>query len=517
MTNGSVPPLSVQLSQTLRGHTSDVNAVLFSPTSSHLLASCSSDKTIRLWNLNNQSSTTLTRHTYQVHWLCFSPILSEENQNDSAAKYMASVSTDGTCLLWDLSTVSVLKEYKHDSESPIRVCQFSADGTLLATGQFLCSVEQFDFAFHLAGDDELINLWDITTASSRPVKTLTGHSASIVALRFFSNLLISGSFYGDLKLWSIDSSFTGHLYIEREAHDLGVTCIDVHSPVSTESHHHHHPPYLIASGGNDNFVKIWHCSSSSKHHLTLIKTLKKHTCAVMCVAFGIEHYLASGSGDKTVVIWNYDTGHLVHQFNAHTRYVTCCSFSLDGQYLVSGSNDRMVNIWKINYLENETKKDDDEQKDKVIDKEEYELISIEQWPTEMVKQWLEQFQIRTKLNLTGNDLLAKSDHEILEIFGRNDQLLTELSSLKHKHFIKQFASKKTNEKSIPNEYLCPITHEIMTDPVCVSDGYTYERKAIEEWLTKKQSSPILNLSIQGTQLYPNKVLKMLIDQYMQQS
>ncbi|UJR16374.1 hypothetical protein I4U23_003277 [Adineta vaga] len=504
-----VSPVSIRLVQTLRGHTSDVNTVIFSPTHSvsPLLASCSSDKTVRLWNLNDQSSTTLTRHTYQVHCLAFSPILNEKN--DSTTKYMASVSTDGTCLVWDLTTISVLKEYKHDSGSPIRVCQFSLDGVLLAT----------------AGDDELINLWDITAISSRPVKTFVGHSASIVALRFFSNLLISGSFYGDLKLWTVDSSFTGHIHFEREAHDLGVTCVDVLSPSSTESHHHHHhhPPYLIASGGNDNCVKIWHCSSSSKHQLTHIRTLKKHSCAVMCVSFGIKHYLASGSGDKTIVIWNYETGHLVYQFDAHARYVTCCSFSLDGQYLASGSNDRMVNIWKIDYCDNEN--DIEDREEKKSQNYQFKIHPIDQWTNEMVHQWLEQFNVKTKLNLTGNDLLSKSDSELLDLFNRNEKLLNELSSLRHKLFVQQISTKKneqnsksadTDQATIPNEFLCPITHELMTDPVCVCDGYTYERKAIEEWITKKQTSPMMNISIKNTQIYSNKNLKMLIDKYVQQ-
>lgn len=344
------------------------------------------------------------------------------------------------------------------------------------------------------------------------MKTLTGHSASIVALRFFSNLLISGSFYGDLKLWLVDSSFTGHIYFEREAHDLGVTCIDVLSPQSIENHHHHHhPPYFIASGGNDNLVKIWHCSSSSsKQHLTLIRTLKRHSCAVMCVSFGAKEYLASGSGDKSIVIWNYETGHLVHQFTAHARYVTCCSFSIDGRYLASGSNDRLVNLWKIGYPDSEKAKSN-----KI---KEFESIPIDQWTVEIVQQWLEQFNIKTNVNLTGNDLLSKSDNEINELFNKNEQLSNELSSLRHKHFLQRIASKKSSQAtSIPNEYLCPITHEIMIDPVCVSDGFTYERKAIEEWLTKKQTSPIINSSIEGTQIYPNKILKMLIDRYIEQN
>lgn len=133
MTSGS---LSVELVHTLRGHTSDVNTVLFS---SSFLASCSSDKTIRLWNLDDQSSTALTRHTYQVHCLAFAAL-----DGQTSVKYMASVSTDGTCLLWDLKSISVLKEYRHESGSPIRVCQFSADGLLLATGERFSSLSVFE-------------------------------------------------------------------------------------------------------------------------------------------------------------------------------------------------------------------------------------------------------------------------------------------------------------------------------------------------------------------------------------
>ncbi len=35
---------------------------------------------------------------------------------------------------------------------------------------------------------------------------------------------------------------------------------------------------------------------------------------------------------------------------------------------------------------------------------------------------------------------------------------------------------------IPEEYMCPITQELMLDPVFTYDGQTYEREAIENWL-----------------------------------
>ena len=42
--------------------------------------------------------------------------------------------------------------------------------------------------------------------------------------------------------------------------------------------------------------------------------------------------------------------------------------------------------------------------------------------------------------------------------------------------------------SPPHQYLCPITHEIMTDPVNTEAGQTYERAAIESWFRENHST-----------------------------
>ena len=225
----------------------------------------------------------------------------------------------------------------------------------------------------------------------------------------------------------------------------------------------------------------------------------------MCVTFGLDSLLASGSGDKTIIIWNYHTGHSIHQFEAHSRYVTCCAFSPSGDYLASGSNDRLVKVWRVASPEKIPK-----------EQSEYQLTPIEQWTNEMVDEWAKRYRVKLAVQLTGTDLLSKSDHQISELFQYNEDLLREFTVLRHQNFLRQVETSRSNPSSIPNEYLCPITHEMMRDPVCVSDGYTYERKAIEEWLAKKQTSPMINCAIAGTQLYSNKVLKMLIEQYVQQ-
>ena len=36
--------------------------------------------------------------------------------------------------------------------------------------------------------------------------------------------------------------------------------------------------------------------------------------------------------------------------------------------------------------------------------------------------------------------------------------------------------------NIPNDYICPITNDIMFTPVIAADGLSYEQSAILEWL-----------------------------------
>ena len=41
---------------------------------------------------------------------------------------------------------------------------------------------------------------------------------------------------------------------------------------------------------------------------------------------------------------------------------------------------------------------------------------------------------------------------------------------------------------VVSSFLCPITQEVMTDPVLTSDGHTYERDAIEHWCVPPTSA-----------------------------
>ena len=62
-----------QYKATLKGHTSHIKSIAFSPDG-RTLATGSSDDTVRLWDINTgQHKTTLIGHTYTIHSIAFSP------------------------------------------------------------------------------------------------------------------------------------------------------------------------------------------------------------------------------------------------------------------------------------------------------------------------------------------------------------------------------------------------------------------------------------------------------------
>ncbi|MEE1323143.1 MAG: hypothetical protein UHE91_04910, partial [Bacteroidales bacterium] len=55
--------------------------------------------------------------------------------------------------------------------------------------------------------------------------------------------------------------------------------------------------------------------------------------------------IISGSADKTVKIWDANTGECLKTLEGHSKYVYSVAFSPDGKHIVSGSYDDTIKIW----------------------------------------------------------------------------------------------------------------------------------------------------------------------------
>ena len=98
-----------------------------------------------------------------------------------------------------------------------------------------------------------------------------------------------------------------------------------------------------------------------------------------------------------------------------------------------------------------------------------------------------------------------SDHKN----GILDAVLAENSSLQQQL---EEAQSQYQSQDVPDDFRCPITLCVMTDPVFCMDGNTYERAAIESWFKRNHTSPLSGTSIPKT-LVPNLNLRRQISAY----
>lgn len=69
----------------------------------------------------------------------------------------------------------------------------------------------------------------------------------------------------------------------------------------------------------------------------------------------------------------------------------------------------------------------------------------------------------------------------------------------------------------PDEFVCSITHELMVDPVVIADGYTYERRAIEMWMQRKETSPRTGQDLNCVTIFQNHNLRRQIMEWRERS
>ena len=72
------------------------------------------------------------------------------------------------------------------------------------------------------------------------------------------------------------------------------------------------------------------------------------------------------------------------------------------------------------------------------------------------------------------------------------------------------------EEDLPSEFLCPISHSLMTDPVVLADGFTYERSSIERWFKLgKKTSPMTGFALENTRLTSNFLIRSMIKKVLE--
>jgi hypothetical protein len=80
--------------------------------------------------------------------------------------------------------------------------------------------------------------------------------------------------------------------------------------------------------------------------------------------------------------------------------------------------------------------------------------------------------------------------------------------------VKTMTEREMAENKAPDYFVCPIGSELMTDPVMTSNGFTYEKSAIERWFEENNTDPKTNLVLEDKTLTPNVQLRQAIQAYV---
>ena len=306
--------------RTLSGHTNRIWSLASVP-GQNILVSAAEDQTLRLWDLTSGACIhTLRGYTSLIKAIAYSP----------DGHLLADATEEQIIHLWDVDSGHCLRTMRGHSNR-IRAIAFSPDGQLLASGS----------------EDETIRLWNVANGSC--LRTLTGHTHLVrnVAFSPDGKTLVSCSYDQTIRLWNC---ITGQNYQTLQGHDGIIWTVTIS-----------HDGTLIASGSDDTTIRLWDTQTG-----TCLKILTGHTHRVWCVTFSPDDTLiASASDDGTMRIWERATGRYIQEWRqttplskddgqvaqnaakGHTAWTRTISFSPDGRYLASGSHDQTVCIWEI--------------------------------------------------------------------------------------------------------------------------------------------------------------------------
>ncbi|XP_058473062.1 U4/U6 small nuclear ribonucleoprotein Prp4 [Solea solea] len=261
----SVPDCS--LIRTLRGHNTNVGAIVFRPQagvsldhSDVCLASCATDGSVKLWNLESDEPVAdIEGHDERVSRVTWHP----------SGRFLGTTCYDKSWRLWDLEVQEEILHQEGHSKG-VHDLHFHPDGSLTATG----------------GLDAFARVWDLRTG--RCVVFLEGHLKEIYSVNFSPNgyHLATGSGDNTCKVWDLRNR---RCLYTIPAHQNLVSAVRFQP---TDGH-------FLLTGAYDNMAKIW-----THPGWTPLKTLAGHEGKVMGVDVSPDGKLiATSSYDRTFKLW----------------------------------------------------------------------------------------------------------------------------------------------------------------------------------------------------------------------
>jgi WD40 repeat protein len=296
------------------GHNPEVNDMAFSPDG-NILAFATNFKTIQLWSVvTGKLLRTFTPTSQPADSIAFSPdgnTLASAGIKDTAVR------------IWDVNTgqqVNVIEGF-----SPlVTSVAFSPDSRMLASGN----------------RDGIVRLWD--PISGQLLHTLEGHVQSVSSVAFSPDgqFLASGGEEGRIQLWNSTSSELVRT-LSQAAYNLNEAVAGIaFSPDGRK----------LSAITSARIIRQIDVTTGQE----LLRFGGKHNqfCSGTRIVYSPDgHQIAASPGtncEPNILIYDGESGKLLRSLTGHSGVIAGFAFSEDGHILVSTGTDKTVRVWNPN-------------------------------------------------------------------------------------------------------------------------------------------------------------------------
>lgn len=323
----------------LKGHKTSVQACVYAPSGRHIV-SAALDGEVKVWSTKSGTTVgTITGHHSPVNGIAFTP----------NGQYLVTGSSDRVVKVWSGTMGQPVTSIGAEELGFVHRLVFDHQTQLVGVGYHDGHIRQFNLQ------------------TGAEVFAVRPHQAAIVGLAHHTNIFMSASADGTMKVW--DSS-SPHKAIQMKGHSTPITCAvwDKNGFASASE------DFTIMIWPHD--LKIYNRTLSRKPLAAKRRGKKKvqptpqvgkeselkleekplfqfqgqHTGKITSIAFSYDGLRMAVAGhDQKITVWDCLSHKLEKTLNdCHKDWITACCFSdTSSNILITGSSDFTLKVWDV--------------------------------------------------------------------------------------------------------------------------------------------------------------------------